>query len=203
MRIGPDEFRDASIDGDRMLFVVSGIPVVREHRGARDQKRRDQREGRYQPRHHGIPSQIGFTGRNPLLRERVGPQLEMRGERLGAFAALDEPRRAVAVGRPQSASLPAGLRIVDTAVEAFGVEAQADRARAARPCGHWRKRSGHRSDCRWTSARLRRARRCCAGPPTSSSSIPRCCLRCPRIPGPDICRTTSPRDSDRRSPSGR
>src|SRR5688572_31281135 len=47
----------------------------------------------------------------------------MRGERLGAPAALDEPRCAVAVGGPEPATLPAHLRIVDAPVEAFGVVA--------------------------------------------------------------------------------
>src|SRR5690348_3943561 len=48
----------------------------------------------------------------------------MRRERLRSFATLDEPRRAVSVGRPQPTSLPASLGIVDAAIESLGVEAQ-------------------------------------------------------------------------------
>src|SRR3954469_17241009 len=60
--------------------------------------------------------------RRALLRERIRAELEMRGERSGAFAALDQPRRPIAVGRPQPASLPAAVRIVDAAVQPFRVE---------------------------------------------------------------------------------
>src|SRR3954467_15911948 len=59
-----------------------------------------------------------------LMRQRIGPQLEMRRQRLRALAAFDQPRRAIAVRRPQATALPAGVRIVDTAVEALGVEAE-------------------------------------------------------------------------------
>ena len=62
----------------------------------------------------------------------------MRGERLRALAAFDQPRRAIAVGRPQAAALPAAVRIVDAAVEPLRVEARADTARAARPSGRSR-----------------------------------------------------------------
>src|SRR5215472_5417132 len=48
----------------------------------------------------------------------------MHDQRLHALAALLEPRRAVAARRPQSATLPAGARIVDAPVEALGVEAE-------------------------------------------------------------------------------
>src|SRR5262249_58308202 len=41
-----------------------------------------------------------------------------------ALPAFHEPRRAVAAGRPQSSSLPAGARIIDASVEALGVEAE-------------------------------------------------------------------------------
>src|SRR5256885_4654581 len=58
------------------------------------------------------------------VRQRIGPQLEVRRERLRSLAALDEPRRAVAVGGPQPATLPASIRIVDAAVETFGIEAE-------------------------------------------------------------------------------
>src|SRR5262245_32431708 len=64
-----------------------------------------------------------------LLRERIGPQLEVRGERLVTLAAFNEPRRAIAVGCPQASPLPACLWIVDAAVEALCVKA--DRIRHA------------------------------------------------------------------------
>ena len=48
----------------------------------------------------------------------------MHGERLGALAVLHQPRRAVAARAPQTAAFPAGFRIVDAAVEAFGVKAE-------------------------------------------------------------------------------
>ncbi len=52
-----------------------------------------------------------------LLGQRVRSQLEVRCERLAAFAALDQPRRTIAVRGPQAAPLPPGVRIVDAAVE--------------------------------------------------------------------------------------
>src|SRR3954454_13309004 len=58
-----------------------------------------------------------------LVRQRIGPQLEVRRERLRAFAALDQPWRAIAVCGPQPTALPSGIRIVDAAVEALGIEA--------------------------------------------------------------------------------
>src|SRR5262249_31549439 len=42
---------------------------------------------------------------------------------LRALAAFHQPWRAVAVGAPQPAAFPAGIRIVDAAVESLGVEA--------------------------------------------------------------------------------
>src|SRR4051812_43908661 len=60
--------------------------------------------------------------RPALLRQRIGPQLKMRGERPCALAAFNQPRRPIAVGRPQAAPLPAAVRIVDAAVEPFRVE---------------------------------------------------------------------------------
>src|SRR5262249_43170236 len=58
------------------------------------------------------------------VRERIGPHLDVYGARLGALAAFLEPRRAVAVRAPQAAALPAGIRIIDAPVQAFGKEAQ-------------------------------------------------------------------------------
>src|SRR5262249_7644846 len=41
-----------------------------------------------------------------------------------AFAAFDQPRRPVPARGPQAAALPAGVWIVDTAVEPLDVEAE-------------------------------------------------------------------------------
>src|SRR5688572_33414882 len=48
----------------------------------------------------------------------------MHRPRLRALATLHQPRRPVAAGAPQPAALPAGVRIVDAPVEAFGAEAE-------------------------------------------------------------------------------
>src|SRR5206468_4986072 len=48
----------------------------------------------------------------------------MCGEGLGSLAALDQPGSAVTIRGPQAASFPPGVRVIDTAVEALGVEAQ-------------------------------------------------------------------------------
>src|SRR5262245_7587397 len=75
----------------------------------------------------------GRRGRRPsvlvgratrLLRERIRTQLEVRRQRFRALAAFDQPWRAVAVGGPQATAFPAGVRVVDAAVEALGVEAE-------------------------------------------------------------------------------
>src|SRR6266853_636731 len=58
------------------------------------------------------------------MRERIGTDLEVHGHGLHALAALLEPRRAVAARGPQAAAFPAGVGIVDAAVEALGVEAR-------------------------------------------------------------------------------
>jgi hypothetical protein len=59
-----------------------------------------------------------------LVRQRVGTQLEVDGERLGTLAVLHQPGRAVTARAPQAAALPAGFRVIDAPVEAFGIEAQ-------------------------------------------------------------------------------
>src|SRR5688500_2337032 len=59
-----------------------------------------------------------------LMGQGVWAQLEMRGERARALACFDQPRRAIAVGGPEAAALPAGARIVDAPVETFRVEPQ-------------------------------------------------------------------------------
>src|SRR5262245_59752736 len=58
------------------------------------------------------------------VRERIGPDLEVDGEQLGALAAFAQPRRAVAAGAPQAAALPAAVGIVDAPVEPLGIEAE-------------------------------------------------------------------------------
>src|SRR5262249_47138814 len=51
------------------------------------------------------------------------PHLDVHGAGLRSLAAFHQPRRAVAAGAPQTAALPAGVRIVDAPVQALGVEA--------------------------------------------------------------------------------
>src|SRR5258708_32955797 len=59
-----------------------------------------------------------------LVRERVGSKLEMNDHRLASLAAFLEPRGSVAAAGPQSSALPAGIRVIDASIEAFGIEAQ-------------------------------------------------------------------------------
>src|SRR6185312_7934084 len=58
-----------------------------------------------------------------LVGERVGPHLNLYGQRLCTFAAFLEPGRAVTGRRPKAAAFPATVRIVDAAVQALGIEA--------------------------------------------------------------------------------
>src|SRR5262245_13565501 len=67
------------------------------------------------------PAQVSS---DPLLRQRIGPHLDVYGARLGALTALLQPWRAVAVRAPQAATFPARARIVDTTIQAFGKKAQ-------------------------------------------------------------------------------
>src|ERR1035437_4520565 len=67
--------------------------------------------------------------RESSVCERIGAKLHVHGARHASLAAFLEPRRAVTVRAPQPASLPAGVRIVDTPVDALRVEA--DRVRDA------------------------------------------------------------------------
>src|SRR5262249_57516579 len=53
-----------------------------------------------------------------------GSDQEMAGGRLAALAAFPRRWRAVAAGRPQAPALPAGVGIVDAAVESLGIEAE-------------------------------------------------------------------------------
>jgi hypothetical protein len=61
MRIGPHEFRHSPRNRNRVNFVVSHIPVVRQQRAAKHQKAHDQGEGCYQFRIHVPPQQIEFA----------------------------------------------------------------------------------------------------------------------------------------------
>src|SRR5258708_31912618 len=58
-----------------------------------------------------------------LLRERVRPHLEVEHQRRRALAAFVQPRRAVAARGPNAAAFPAGIGIVDAAVEPLGIKA--------------------------------------------------------------------------------
>src|SRR5512140_1919515 len=51
------------------------------------------------------------------VRQRIGPQLEVRDLRPLALPALLMPRRLLVVPRPESPAFPAGFRVVDAAVE--------------------------------------------------------------------------------------
>src|ERR1700688_4218722 len=64
------------------------------------------------------------SSRRTSVRQRIGPELDVHGARHRALAAFLEPGRAVAVGAPQPAAFPAGIRIVDPPIEALGVEAE-------------------------------------------------------------------------------
>src|ERR1700722_16942708 len=55
--------------------------------------------------------------------ERIGAKLELHYLGQGSLAALVVERRPVAIGGPQAAALPAGIGIVDAAIEALGEEA--------------------------------------------------------------------------------
>jgi len=67
------------------------------------------------------------------MREWIGAQLEVydqrarqrlaRRARTGGVNAFDVRWRSVAGGHPQAPAFPAGIRIIDAAVHAFGKEA--------------------------------------------------------------------------------
>src|SRR3984893_252718 len=72
---------------------------------------------------------VALGGRRALIesqrtsvRQRIGPKLDVHGARHRALAAFLEPGRAVAIGAPQPAAFPAGVRIVDPTIEALGIE---------------------------------------------------------------------------------
>src|SRR6516162_9649603 len=62
---------------------------------------------------------VGYSS----LRQRIGADLEMHRHGLVALAAFGLPGRAVAAAHPQTATLPAAIRVVDTPVHALGEEA--------------------------------------------------------------------------------
>src|SRR5207247_605348 len=62
--------------------------------------------------------------RHSLLRQRIRPQLEVHCERLLALSAFAQPGRTIAAGGPQSTTFPAGIRVVDAAVESLCVKTQ-------------------------------------------------------------------------------
>src|SRR6266404_6184714 len=57
-------------------------------------------------------------------RQRVRTNLELDHLGLGSLAGFAMERRAVSVGRPDAAALPARIRIVDAAVHPLGKEAE-------------------------------------------------------------------------------
>ena len=56
------------------------------------------------------------------MGKRIRAELNVDDHWRAALAAFLEPRRAIAGGRPEAAAFPAGVRIVDAAVEPLGVE---------------------------------------------------------------------------------
>jgi len=136
-----------------------------------------------------------------LTSPAVGPQLDVHRARLRALAAFHQPGCAVTVGAPQPAALPAGIRVVDAAVEAFGIEAHRYGMRIETICPSL-SATNRRSSSPSTSGRSRRDRACCAGRPRCNSS-PRRSSSHPRSSGRDSDRTPSPPGSGRRSRSGR
>src|SRR5215813_9224725 len=70
-----------------------------------------------------LPSQKRFCSASaPSPREWIRAELEFHHLRQRAPAALGVERRAVAVRRPQSPPLPAGIGVVDAPIEALGKE---------------------------------------------------------------------------------
>src|SRR5580704_11017350 len=68
---------------------------------------------------------VAGPGRSLYLpRKRVGADLEFAELRQGALAGFAMERRPVAVRAPQRATLPAGIRIVDAAIDPLGEEAE-------------------------------------------------------------------------------
>src|ERR1700678_1961951 len=57
------------------------------------------------------------------MRERIWPDLEMYRHGLHSLAPFLEPRHAIAARGPQAPAFPAGVGIVDAAIEALGIEA--------------------------------------------------------------------------------
>src|ERR1700676_2459606 len=69
-----------------------------------------------------LPQVWSSAGRERSRRlpgERIGTNLEVHGHGRVALAALGLPGRAVAATHPQSSALPAGIRIIDAAVDAL------------------------------------------------------------------------------------
>src|SRR3954463_16014135 len=95
-----------------------------EHGDVGGERRRSEGNSSHQyHRLHVDPSPWGPQSPLPLIRQRIRPQLDMHGARAGAFAAFHQPGRAITARAPEAAALPAGIWIVDAAVEALGVVA--------------------------------------------------------------------------------
>ena len=73
------------------------------------------------------------TAAGSSLRKRIGPQLEVNDRTAPPLAPLDMPVEVRAVVGPQTASLPAGIGIVDASVEPRGRKSRAGTARVAPP----------------------------------------------------------------------
>jgi len=57
-----------------------------------------------------------------LSRERIGAELKLEDLARGSLAAFHVEWSAGANGRPETATFPAAVRVVNTAIEPFGVK---------------------------------------------------------------------------------
>src|SRR5690606_16629194 len=98
--------------------VAAAGEEPRERRRARTRPRsRHAAECRCRQRPESIPRRAGYRS----VRERIRTELEPDDLTRRAGTGLHVERRARADRRPQAASLPAALRIVDAAVEPLRV----------------------------------------------------------------------------------
>ena len=58
------------------------------------------------------------------MRGRIGPNLELDDLRQCSIAGLAVEWHAVAIGRSDGAALPAGIRVIDAAIDVLGEEAK-------------------------------------------------------------------------------
>src|SRR5262245_21469616 len=59
-----------------------------------------------------------------LVRQGIGPQLDVNDARPTALTTFHQPGCPITARRPQPATFPAGIGIIDASIETFGVKAQ-------------------------------------------------------------------------------